>query len=63
MGPPPEWAHTSALGRQCPNTTIAKYNLSWRKRFADNDTRYERFLCPAPIGHHRGVPRETCPHS
>ncbi|WP_449657195.1 poly(ethylene terephthalate) hydrolase family protein [Streptomyces boetiae] len=22
--------------------------LSWAKRFVDNDTRYELFLCPAP---------------
>ena len=26
--------------------TIAKYSISWLKRFIDNDTRYEQFLCP-----------------
>ncbi|MFB4304572.1 alpha/beta hydrolase family protein [Actinomadura sp. GTD37] len=31
-----------------PNTTIAKYAISWMKRFVDDDARYERFLCPAP---------------
>ena len=46
-----------------PNTTIAKYTLSWLKRFIDNDTRYEQFLCPIPatstsISDYRG----NCPH-
>ncbi|ADJ49206.1 lipase [Amycolatopsis mediterranei S699] len=47
-----------------PNTTIAKYTLSWLKRFIDNDTRYEQFLCPIPstslsISDYRG----NCPHN
>ncbi|KDN21793.1 dienelactone hydrolase family protein [Amycolatopsis rifamycinica] len=33
-----------------PNTTIAEYSLSWLKRFVDQDTRYEQFLCPLPTG-------------
>ncbi|GAA4291813.1 lipase [Actinokineospora soli] len=46
------------------NTTIAKYSIAWLKRFIDNDTRYEQFLCPAPspsaaIEEYR----DTCPHS
>jgi predicted dienelactone hydrolase len=46
------------------NTTIAKYTLSWLKRFIDNDTRYEQFLCPIPgtsttISDYRG----NCPHA
>ncbi|HEY3468973.1 MAG TPA: dienelactone hydrolase family protein [Amycolatopsis sp.] len=46
------------------NTTIAKYTLSWLKRFIDNDTRYEQFLCPIPstslsISDYRG----NCPHT
>ncbi|MFH9614335.1 alpha/beta hydrolase family protein [Streptomyces pratensis] len=45
------------------NTTIAKYSISWLKRFIDNDTRYEQFLCPIPsasltIAEYRG----NCPH-
>ncbi|WP_416478495.1 alpha/beta hydrolase family protein [Streptomyces sp. LKA04] len=45
------------------NTTIAKYSISWLKRFIDNDTRYEQFLCPLPrpsltIEEYRG----NCPH-
>ncbi len=30
------------------NTTIAKYSISWLKRFIDVDTRYTQFLCPGP---------------
>ncbi|MEV7859752.1 alpha/beta hydrolase [Streptomyces hirsutus] len=46
------------------NTTIAKYSISWLKRFIDNDTRYEQFLCPLPqrsltIAESRG----NCPHT
>lgn len=42
------------------NTTIAKYSLSWLKRFVDNDTRYDQFLCPVPdasteISEYRGT--------
>ncbi|WP_375295952.1 alpha/beta hydrolase family protein [Saccharothrix sp.] len=46
------------------NTTIAKYSISWLKRFIDNDTRYEQFLCPAP-GRSTLIEeyRDTCPHS
>ncbi|MDU0294007.1 alpha/beta hydrolase [Saccharothrix longispora] len=46
------------------NTTIAKYSIAWLKRFIDNDTRYEQFLCPAP-GRSTQISdyRDTCPHS
>ncbi|MFC8100909.1 alpha/beta hydrolase [Streptomyces sp. NPDC057363] len=45
------------------DTTIAKYSISWLKRFIDNDTRYEQFICPLPrpsltIEEYRG----NCPH-
>ncbi|MFB9321245.1 alpha/beta hydrolase family protein [Cryptosporangium minutisporangium] len=30
------------------NTTMAKYFISWLKRWVDNDTRYTQFLCPGP---------------
>jgi len=46
-----------------PNTTIAKYSISWLKRFVDNDTRYEQFLCPAPNDTSISEYRHTCPHS
>ena len=46
------------------NTTIAKYSISWLKRFVDNDTRYEQFLCPAPgVSSAISEYRNTCPHS
>ena len=45
------------------NVTVAKYSLSWLKRFIDNDTRYEQFLCPAPSGPAIEEYRDTCPHS
>jgi len=50
------------------NTTIAKYSISWLKRFVDNDTRYEQFLCGAPhqadlAGTAISNYRETCPYS
>jgi alpha-beta hydrolase superfamily lysophospholipase len=46
------------------NTTVARYSISWLKRFVDNDTRYEQFLCPAP-GPSSLIQeyRDTCPHS
>jgi dienelactone hydrolase len=45
------------------NVTVAKYSISWLKRFIDNDTRYEQFLCPAPRGTTIQEYRDTCPHS
>jgi dienelactone hydrolase len=46
------------------NTTQAKYMISWLKRYVDNDTRYEQFLCPNP-GTDLDIPeyRDTCPGS
>jgi dienelactone hydrolase len=44
------------------NTTIAKYVISWLKRFVDNDTRYEQFLCPAPSDSTLSRSLDTCPH-
>jgi len=31
------------------NTTIASASIAWLKRHVDADTRYERFICPAPV--------------
>jgi alpha-beta hydrolase superfamily lysophospholipase len=45
------------------NVTVAKYSISWLKRFIDNDTRYDQFLCPAPSGAAIQEYRNTCPHS
>ncbi|GHJ45191.1 lipase [Catellatospora sp. TT07R-123] len=46
---------------QVSNTTVAKYMISWYKRFVDNDTRYDQFLCPAPSGSSIEEFRVTCP--
>ncbi|GAA1624154.1 dienelactone hydrolase family protein [Actinoplanes couchii] len=45
------------------NVTVAKYALSWVKRFIDDDTRYDQFLCPAPSGTTIEEYRATCPHT
>jgi dienelactone hydrolase len=50
--------HTAA---NSPNTTLAKYAISWLKRYIDNDTRYEQFICPAPSGSAISQYRDTCP--
>ncbi|MEC3979318.1 alpha/beta hydrolase [Amycolatopsis sp. H20-H5] len=47
-----------------PNTTIAKYSISWLKRFVDSDTRYEQFLCPIPTGNPAiSAFQGNCPHT
>lgn len=46
-----------------PNTTMAKYMISWFKRWVDDDTRYDQFLCPAPDDATIDEYRSTCPHS
>lgn len=44
------------------NTTIAKYSIAWLKRFVDNDTRYDQFLCPVPTSWtDLSESRATCP--
>ncbi|WP_425581234.1 alpha/beta hydrolase family protein [Streptomyces sodiiphilus] len=43
------------------NTTIAKYSISWLKRFVDNDTRYDQFLCPLPSSRDISDIRGNCP--
>ncbi|MGW4638545.1 alpha/beta hydrolase family protein [Sphaerisporangium sp. NPDC004334] len=46
---------------QTSNTTMAKYMISWMKRFIDDDTRYDQFLCPAPRSIAISEYRDTCP--
>jgi predicted dienelactone hydrolase len=59
-----ELAGASHFAPNTSNTTIAKYSISWLKRYIDNDTRYDQFLCPAPA---RDLTiseyRDTCPNS
>jgi dienelactone hydrolase len=47
------------------NTTIASYSISWLKRFVDNDTRYDQFLCGPNHTADSDISdyRSTCPYS
>jgi len=58
-----EVAGADHLAPNSANTTIAKYSIAWLKRFVDNDTRYEQFLCPRPSAPAISEYRDTCPHS
>ena len=43
------------------STTIARYSLSWLKRYVDDDERYTQFLCPPPVPDQLiGEYRSTC---
>ncbi len=44
------------------NTPTAKQMVAWLKRFVDDDTRYDQFLCPGPSGSAVEEYRNTCPH-
>ncbi len=46
---------------QSVNTLTGKLAVAWLKRFVDNDTRYEQFLCPGPTGTSVEDYRATCP--
>jgi predicted dienelactone hydrolase len=46
---------------QSVNTLTGKLAVTWLKRFVDNDTRYEQFLCPGPTGSSVQEYRATCP--
>ena len=47
------------------NTTIASYSISWLKRFVDNDTRFDQFLCGPNHTANSAISdyRSTCPYS
>ena len=44
-----------------PNTTVAEYSIVWLKRFVDNDTRYDQFICPTPNDANTVAFQNTCP--
>jgi len=46
---------------QTVNTPTGRQMVAWLKRFVDNDTRYEQFLCPGPSGLAIEEYRNTCP--
>ncbi|ROO61647.1 cutinase [Micromonospora sp. Llam0] len=43
-----ELNNASHFAPNIPNTTISSFSVAWLKRFVDDDTRYEQFLCPPP---------------
>ena len=46
------------------NPATSKYSVAWLKRFVDNDTRYDQFLCPPPAPSSQIEEyRATCPHA
>lgn len=58
-----EVAGAGHIGPVFPNVTVAKYSISWLKRFVDNDTRYEQFLCPIPKDPKTSAFEGNCPHT
>ena len=58
-----ELNNASHFAPTSPNTTIAKFSISWLKRFVDNDTRYEPFICGTGAGSSLAISdyRTTCP--
>jgi len=54
-------AGASHFAPNSPNTTIAKHAVAWLKRFVDDDTRYDQFLCPLPSAPEIAEYQGTCP--
>jgi pimeloyl-ACP methyl ester carboxylesterase len=48
---------------QTTNTYTARLATAWLKRFVDDDTRYDQFLCPGPSSSSLSDYRNTCPLS
>ena len=48
---------------QTTNTPTSRQMVAWLKRFVDNDTRYDQFICPGPSGLAIEEYRSTCPLS
>jgi predicted dienelactone hydrolase len=48
---------------QSVDTLTGRLAVAWLKRFVDNDTRYDQFLCPGPSGTALSDYRNTCPLS
>jgi hypothetical protein len=45
------------------NTIQSAATIAWLKRWVDDDTRYDQFLCPAPSGAGIAEIRQSCPMS
>ncbi|MFI7369862.1 alpha/beta hydrolase family protein [Actinoplanes sp. NPDC049668] len=48
---------------QTTNTPTGRQAVAWLKRFVDDDTRYDQFICPGPGGTAISDYRSTCPLS
>lgn len=48
---------------QTTNTPTGRQLVAWLKRFVDDDTRYDQFICPGPSGSAISDYRSTCPLS
>ncbi|GIF24764.1 putative dienelactone hydrolase [Actinoplanes tereljensis] len=58
-----ELAGASHFAPNTSNTTIASISIAWLKRFVDDDTRYDQFLCPGPtVGTAVSQFTTNCPH-
>jgi predicted dienelactone hydrolase len=58
-----ELAGASHFAPNIPNSTISGFSVAWLKRFVDNDTRFDQFLCPGPsISTTVSQFRTDCPH-
>jgi predicted dienelactone hydrolase len=58
-----ELAGASHFAPNIPNSTISEFSIAWLKRFVDNDTRFEQFLCPGPgVNGTVSQYRADCPH-
>jgi len=58
-----ELNNASHLAPNSTNATIGMYTVAWLKRFVDDDTRYDQFLCPRPSSSAISDYRDTCPHA
>ncbi|PPK92304.1 dienelactone hydrolase family protein [Kineococcus xinjiangensis] len=56
-------SHSAPTSVNSTNTTVARQSIAWLKRFVDDDTRYDQFLCPPPAPDSIVLEyRATCPH-
>jgi dienelactone hydrolase len=51
-----------ASGATGKTALTSRFTVAWFKRFIDNDTRYDQFLCPRPTRSDLVEYRDTCPH-
>lgn len=62
---PKQYLELNGASHFAPNvssTPIARSSIAWLKRFVDDDTRYDPFVCPAPaVGTTWSDVRSTCP--